>query len=56
MDLFGAHLQASDIADSNLDFFFSFGCNRSHPNGESVDMPTAYDGSGNPIMMPMGGC
>lgn len=35
MDLWGVHLQASDIASSGLDLFFSYGGNRSNPNGNA---------------------
>ena len=35
MDIWGAHLQASDIAAAGLDFFFSYGGNQSKPNGSA---------------------
>ncbi len=38
MDLFGVHLQASDIMETGLDAFVSWGLNYAHPNGDVVDM------------------
>ena len=35
MDLWGAHFQAQDIMDSGLDLFFSYGGNKSDPNGNA---------------------
>jgi len=35
MDLWGVHLQASDIAATGLDLFFSYGGNRSKANGNA---------------------
>lgn len=35
MDIWGVHLQASDIASTGLDFFFSYGGNRSKANGNA---------------------
>ena len=36
MDLWGVHAQANDIAGTGLDFFISYGGNKSKPNGNSV--------------------
>jgi tetrahydromethanopterin S-methyltransferase subunit G len=35
MDIWGVHLQANDIASSGLDLFFSYGGNKSDPNGNA---------------------
>jgi len=35
MDLWGVHLQAQNIKDSGLDLFFSYGGNKSDPNGNA---------------------
>ena len=35
LDIWGLHLQASDIASTGLDFFFSYGGNRSKANGNA---------------------
>jgi tetrahydromethanopterin S-methyltransferase subunit G len=35
LDIWGVHVQASDIASSGLDLFFSYGGNRSKPNGNA---------------------
>jgi len=39
MDLFGFHVQAPKLLDSGLDLFFSWGMNKSHPNGQFINMP-----------------
>ena len=38
MDLYGIHMQAPRILDSDFDVFFSWGLNKSHPNGNYVNM------------------
>lgn len=35
MDVYGAHLQASNLLDSGFDVFVSSGVNQSHPNGKA---------------------
>ncbi len=35
MDLWGAHFQAPDLMKSGVDFFFSYGGNKSNPNGNA---------------------
>jgi len=37
MDLFGIHAQVSDIADTGLDVFVSWGLNKTDPNGQIHD-------------------
>lgn len=54
MDLFGIHLQAPNILESGFDFFFSWGMNISHPNGEYVNMPVGIGSDGQPVTMPVG--
>lgn len=36
VDLYGLHLQANKVAESNFDAFISAGLNRTHPNGRFV--------------------
>lgn len=54
MDLFGVHVQTPNLFGSNLDLFFSYGLNKSHPNGKSVNIPVGVSPDGAPISMPMG--
>jgi len=49
MDLMGIHLQTPHLMDSDFDLFFSWGMNKSHPNGDYVNMPV-----GGGMTMPMG--
>ncbi len=54
MDLFGVHLQASRLFNSDFDLFFSYGFNKSHPNGRYVNVPIGTGPGGTSIVMPMG--
>jgi hypothetical protein len=53
MDLFGTHVQVPAIAETGLDFFFSWGLNRSHANNEYVTTSIG-EANGQQVMMPMG--
>ncbi len=39
LDLFGIHLQANRLRNSNFDLFLSLGLNQSHPNGRVLNSP-----------------
>ena len=39
LDLFGLHLQANRLRNSNFDLFLSLGLNQSHPNGRVLNSP-----------------
>ncbi len=54
MDLMGVHVQTPHLFNSNFDLFFSCGFNKSHPNGESVNVTVGTGPGGAPIIMPMG--
>ncbi len=54
MDLFGVHLQAPRILNSDFDIFMSWGINKTHPNGKTVDMDMGTGPDGNSIIMPAG--
>ncbi len=54
MDLFGIHVQATNVVDSGLDLFLSWGLNNSHPNGKFAYMSVGKDPSGQAINAPMG--
>jgi len=41
MDIFGAHVQVPNVADSGLDIFFSWGLNKSNANGKFINVPVA---------------
>lgn len=55
MDLYGIHLQANKLMNSNFDLFLSLGRNKSHPNGKTLGLPFDINNDGIPDgSIPMG--
>ncbi len=49
MDLMGVHIQTPHLFNSGFDLFFSYGFNKSHPNGDFVNVPLGAN-----VTIPMG--